>query len=203
MNASWQRREMAQRGSVSAILVWKINKKSSFYPSVSLHLPFSGSFEKVPTGCLGAWKLHRLKTLKDGAGGERRGHCWRPPLGRGASVQGSCKVSVSWAVGSLVGRSAAREGKGGERGSTMEREGMEAQRLQDQSCLGYVKQTYWRGGTWNNKCESAEGKKIILGISELSQPPASECRCWWKGINHQVWVEIRKRMDKFKLECYF
>ena len=73
---------MAQRGSVSAILVWKINKRSSFYPSVSLHLPFSGSFEKVPTGCLGAWKLHRLKTLKDNSGGERGGHCRWAQLGR-------------------------------------------------------------------------------------------------------------------------
>lgn len=73
---------MAQRGSISAILVWKINKRSSFYPSVSLHLPFSGSFEKVPTGCLGAWKLHHLKTLKDYTGGERRGHCCWPQPGR-------------------------------------------------------------------------------------------------------------------------
>lgn len=91
---------MAQRGSVSAILVWKINKRSSFYPSVSLHLPFSGSFEKVPTGCLGAWKLHRLKTLKDNTGGERRGHCCRPWLGRLSQCPWVLQDEAAWTMDS-------------------------------------------------------------------------------------------------------
>lgn len=67
----------------------KINKRSSFYPSVSLHLPFSGSFEKMPTGCLGAWERHRLKSLKDNPGGEGEGPCccwsW---LGRSGKKKG-------------------------------------------------------------------------------------------------------------------
>lgn len=175
-------------------------RRAHFIPVYLCICHSSGSFEKVPTGCLGAWKLHRLKTLKDDAGGERRGHCWRPPLGRGASVQGSCKVRTGWAMGSLVGRNDVGEGKGGERESSMEREGMETQRLEDQSCLGSIKQACRRGGTQNTNVK-AQREKIILGTSELSLPPASECRCWWNGINNLVWVENRKKMDKLKLEC--
>lgn len=106
---------MAQRGSVSAILVWKINKRSSFYPSVSLRLPFSGSFEKVPTGCLGAWKLHRLKTLKDNTGGERRGHCHRTRLGRVSQCPHVLQDEGSLGHGDLVDSGTNGEGKDGER----------------------------------------------------------------------------------------
>lgn len=106
---------MAQRGSVSAILVWKINKRSSFYPSVSLHLPFSGSFEKVPTGCLGAWKLHRLKTLKDNTGGERRGHCHRAQPGRLSQCPQILQDEGSLSRGDLMDRDTNGEGRNGGR----------------------------------------------------------------------------------------
>lgn len=79
-----------------------------------------------------------------------------------------------------------------ERESTMEREGMEAQRLEDQSCLGSIKEAYWRGGTQDTNVK-VQRAKIISGNSELSQPPGSECRCWWKGMNNLVWIENRKK----------
>jgi len=183
---------MAQRGSVSAILVWKINKRSSFYPSVSLHLPFSGSFEKVPTGCMGVWKLHRLKTLKDDTGGERRGIAVGHSLGGWASVLISCKTKAAWAMESqwvdmLIEKERTGKQKGG--GST-EKAGLEIQRVENQGWLGWKKQAFWTRDTWSTNLMGGMGVGIISDVSEFPQPPTSK---WWcKWINNQYMVRIEK-----------
>lgn len=172
---------MAQRGSVSAILVWKINKRSSFYPSVSLRLPFSGSFEKVPTGCLGAWKLCRLKTLKDNIGGERRGHCRRAWLGRFSQRPCVLQDEGSLGHGDSVDRDANGEGKDGERrervyckGRSRNPEGRKPRMAglegkKKKSLLEERHVEYQPDGV-----ESGGKKKIISGISVFPQPPASK-----------------------------